>query len=76
MRQTGVSKMTRVFSYMVLCSLMLVLSGGCSSALNEVNKGAKGVGKAGGQIIRIPNSVSEGISEGIAGEPESNPYNR
>ncbi len=63
-----------------LCGLILVLSffaaSGCSPVLEGANKGAREVGKAGGGVMRLPGSVSEGVSEGAAGEPESNPYNR
>ena len=59
---------------MVIAALLLVP--GCSSTLENVNEGAGEVGKTGGQVIRVPLSVSEGASEGIAGEPKSNPYNR
>lgn len=54
----------------------LLLASGCSSTLENVNEGAGEVGKTGGQVMRIPHSASEGVSEGIAGEAESNPYNR
>lgn len=53
---------------------MLVLTG--CSALESANRGAKTAGKGAGQIMRLPNSAAEGAAEGIAGEPESNPYNR
>jgi hypothetical protein len=52
--------------------LLLVAASGCASA----NKDAHSAGKATGEVMRIPHSASEGIAEGIAGEPESNPYNR
>jgi len=54
----------------------LLLASGCATVVEDVNKGAKEVGKAGGGVMRLPGSVSEGVSEGVAGEPESNPYNR
>lgn len=63
-----------------LSSLVLILyllfAFGCASTLEEVNKGAKEVGKTGGKIMRVPSSVSEGAAEGIAGESESDPYDR
>ncbi len=64
-----------VLATMLLLSALL-LSAGCAHEMNAVNKGAKEIGRTGGSIMRIPHSVSEGISEGISGEPESNPYNR
>lgn len=54
----------------------LLFAFGCSSTLEQVNKGAKEVGKTGGKIIRVPSSISEGAAEGIAGESESDPYDR
>lgn len=48
---------------------------GCSS-LEQANRDAENVGRTGGQVMRIPHSAAEGAAEGIAGEPESNPYNR
>jgi hypothetical protein len=48
---------------------------GCST-LETVNRGAKTAGKGAGQVMRLPNSAAEGAAEGIAGQPESNPYNR
>jgi len=63
-----------------LSGLILVISllfaFGCASTLEKVNKGAKEAGKTGGKIIRVPSSVSEGAAEGVAGEPESDPYDR
>lgn len=58
----------------LIFSLLFVL--GCTSTLEQVNKGAKEVGKTSGEIIRVPSSVSEGAAEGIAGESESDPYDR
>ena len=57
----------------VLC---LLFAAGCSSTLENANKGAEEAGRTGGQVMRIPLSASEGVAEGVAGEPESNPYNR
>jgi hypothetical protein len=56
--------------------LSLLFTFGCPSTSEQVNKGAKEVGKTGGKIIRVPSSVSEGAAEGIAGESESDPYER
>jgi hypothetical protein len=60
----------------LMLTLSLLLASSCASVLNDANKGAKEVGKTGGGVLRIPGSVSEGAAEGIAGEPESNPYKR
>ena len=54
----------------LLCAL------GCASTLESANKGAEDAGKTGGQVLRIPLSASGGVAEGVAGEAESNPYNR
>ncbi len=56
--------------------LSLLFTFSCRSTLEEVNKGAKEIGKPVGKVLRIPGSASEGVAEGIAGEPESNPFNR
>ena len=60
----------------VILILSLLFAFGCSSTLEKVNKGAKKGGKATGQIMRVPSSVTEGAAEGIAGESESDPYDR
>jgi hypothetical protein len=54
----------------------LLFALGCSTTLEQVNEGAKEVGKTGGKIIQVPGSISEGAAEGIAGESESDPYDR
>jgi hypothetical protein len=63
-----------------LCGLSLVLAlmffSGCASTLDDVNKGAEDTGKPVGKVLKVPGSFSKGVSEGIAGEPESNPYDR
>ena len=57
-------------------ALIIMLSSGCASSLEEVNKGAEKAGETGGKVMRVPTSVSEGAAKGMAGEPESNPYGR
>jgi hypothetical protein len=52
------------------------LVSGCASTLEETNKESEEAGKPVGKVLRIPNSFSRGIAEGVAGEPESNPYGR
>ncbi|MHC4268319.1 MAG: hypothetical protein ACYSWS_06320 [Planctomycetota bacterium] len=63
-----------------LCGFILIptllCAFGCATTIKEVNEGSKEAGKPAGQVLRIPNSVSEGVAEGITGKPESNPYNR
>ena len=49
--------------------LFLTLPAGCAS----VNKGAEKVGEAGGKVMKVPISASEGAAKGVAGEEESNP---
>ena len=49
---------------------------GCTSTLENVNRGAEEAGKPVGQVLRVPGSFSQGVAGGIAGEPESNPYGR
>lgn len=56
--------------------IFLLIISGCASSLEEVNKGAEESGKPAGKVLRVPNSFSKGVAEGIAGEPESNPYDR
>lgn len=67
--------MFRKLRYLILVIVVLCTLG-CTSTHEQVNKGAQDVGKPVGKILRIPGSASEGVAEGIAGEPESNPYNR
>jgi uncharacterized protein YceK len=49
---------------------------GCASTMENANKGAEKAGEAAGRVMRVPHSASEGTASGIAGEPNSNPYNR
>ena len=56
--------------------ISITVMAGCASTMDKVNKGAEETGKAGGRVMKVPHSVSEGAAEGIKGEPESNPYNR
>jgi hypothetical protein len=61
-----------------ICALLVccLCGAGCASTLEDTNKGAKEVGRTGGQVMRVPHSLGEGVSEGVAGEAESNPYDR
>ncbi len=68
-----------MLKFMAFISLVLSLSfaAGCATTTMEnVNKGAQESGKPVGQVLRVPGSFSQGVAEGIAGEPASNPYGR
>ena len=67
--------MSRILSGLIMI-LLLVAASGCASTIDDVNRDAHSAGKTTGEVMRVPHSASEGIAEGIAGEPESNPYNR
>jgi hypothetical protein len=54
----------------------LLFAQGCSTSMEQVNKDTKSGGEAVGSVMRLPHSAAEGVAEGIAGKPESNPYNR
>ena len=60
----------------VILIFCILCVSGCASTLEDVNKDAEAAGKTTGQVLRVPLSASEGVAEGVAGEPESNPYNR
>jgi hypothetical protein len=45
---------------------------GCQSA----NQGANQAGQATGGAMKVPNSFTEGAAQGVAGQPNANPYNR
>ncbi len=64
----------KVGALMLAAGLLVVC--GCASTLESANEGAKTVGETGGQVMRIPHSASEGVTDGIVGKPESNPYSR
>ena len=64
------------FIHCVLAVFGSLLLAGCASTMEDVNQGAKEVGKPAGGIMRVPGSVMEGAAEGTAGQPNSNPYNR
>ncbi len=63
-----------MFTKTVILILMFSFTAfaGCAS----VNKGAEKVGEAGGKVMKVPISASEGAAKGVAGEEESNPYKR
>lgn len=49
---------------------------GCVSTMENANRGAQDVGRPVGGVTRLPGSVMEGAAEGVAGQPNQNPYNR
>ena len=63
-------------AHALTAAVTLLLLAGCASTMEDVNQGAKEVGKPAGGIMRVPGSVMEGAAEGTAGQPKSNPYNR
>jgi hypothetical protein len=67
------ANMTRFLSFIIIVLFFLP---GCASSLEEVNKGAEEAGKPAGKVMRVPSSAGKGAAEGVAGEPESNPYKR
>jgi hypothetical protein len=60
----------------IMAAVTLVLACGCASATNSANQGANQVGQTAGGISRVPNSFSEGAAQGVAGQPNANPYGR
>ncbi|VAV84798.1 hypothetical protein MNBD_DELTA01-1883 [hydrothermal vent metagenome] len=61
---------------LLLLLLTIVIGYGCATQLEKANKGAEKTGEPVGKVLRIPGSAAEGTAGGIAGEAESNPYNR
>jgi hypothetical protein len=59
-------------SIAVLAACGLFFASGCQSA----NQGANQAGQATGGAMKVPNSFSEGAAQGVAGQPNANPYNR
>jgi predicted Rossmann-fold nucleotide-binding protein len=59
-----------------LAAAGLVFAGGCASQMESANRGANQAGQAAGGVMRLPNSVSEGAAQGVAGQPNANPYGR
>jgi len=49
-----------------------LLACGCQTA----NQSANQAGQATGSAMRVPNSFEEGAAQGVAGQPNANPYNR
>ena len=56
----------------VVAAIGFMVACGCES----VNQGANQAGQAAGGAMRVPDSVSEGAAQGVAGQPSPNPYGR
>ncbi len=61
---------------LIMTAAGLLCSAGCVSQMESANQGAKQAGQTAGGVIRIPNSLTEGVAKGTAGQPSPNPYNR
>lgn len=59
-----------------VAALGLLLACGCASTMEDVNQGARDVGRPVGGVARVPGSFMEGAAEGVAGQPNANPYGR
>ncbi|MGA2221671.1 MAG: hypothetical protein ABSH21_07825 [Verrucomicrobiia bacterium] len=59
-----------------MAAVGLLFACGCASQTESVNQGANQAGQAAGGVMRLPNSVSEGAAQGVAGQPSPNPYGR
>jgi hypothetical protein len=55
-----------------MAAVGLLFACGCES----VNQGAHQAGQATGGAMRVPNSFTEGAAQGVAGQPNANPYGR
>ena len=62
--------MRKLFYWGGLVSLLTLA--GCT----EANQTARDVGNPIGQAVRVPQSVTEGASEGFVGNSNPNPYGR
>ena len=67
--------MTKTLTSAVI-ALGLLFACGCASQMESANKGANQAGQTAGGVMRLPNSVSEGAAQGVAGQPSPNPYGR
>jgi hypothetical protein len=59
-----------------MAAVALLVAGGCASTTNTANQGANQAGQTVGGVSRVPNSFSEGAAQGVAGQPNANPYGR
>lgn len=65
----------KIISTLILAGSLAALAG-CASTMENVNQGARDVGRPVGGVTRVPGSVLEGAAQGVAGQPTANPYNR
>jgi hypothetical protein len=59
-----------------IAAVGLLVACGCASTTDSANQGANQVGQTVGGVSRVPNSFSEGAAQGVAGQPNANPYGR
>jgi hypothetical protein len=59
-----------------MAAVALLVACGCASTTNTANQGANQAGQTVGGVSRVPNSFSEGAAQGVAGQPNANPYGR
>jgi hypothetical protein len=59
-----------------IATVGLLFACGCASTTDTANQGANQVGQTAGSVSRVPNSFSEGAAQGVAGQPNANPYGR
>ena len=62
----------------VLCALSAagtMFISGCQ-ALEDANSGVQAVGRPVGQAARLPQSATQGITDGYVGEKDPNPFGR
>ena len=59
-----------------LAAVGLLFACGCASQTESANKTANQAGQTVGGVARLPNSVTEGAAQGVAGQPNANPYGR
>ena len=67
--------MSRLF-ISTMAAVALLVACGCASTTNTANEGANQAGQTVGGVSRVPNSFSEGAAQGVAGQPNANPYGR
>lgn len=67
--------MIRIF-ISIIAAVGLLFACGCASTTESANQGANQVGQTVGGVSRVPNSFSEGAAQGVAGQPNANPYGR
>jgi uncharacterized membrane protein len=61
----------------VISAVGWLLICGCASQMESANQSASQAGETVGGAVRVPNSFTEGVAKGIAGQSsQPNPYNR